>query len=127
MTARKPSVERADNPDRRWIDDVGFYAVRLAKGAPEVGCEVTYGPALDPETGLPLDRSWLWVVTVNGDEVHHCSPMRPQTVHVGRRITEAEYRFLIDDRAWAAEHAPHLPEANPRRAVPRAERPIPFL
>ncbi len=128
MTAlRKPAVERVERPDRQWIDDVGFYAVRLTKGGAEVGCEVTYGPTLDPETGEPLDRSWLWVVTING-QVTHCSPMKPPAgARFGRRIDEAEYRFLIDDRAWAAEHAPYLPEADPRRAVPRSERPIPFL
>lgn len=125
--ARKPAVERVERADRQWIDGVGFYAVRLAKGGAEVGCEVAYGPPLDPETGELLDRSWFWTVTING-EVAHCSPMKPATgFRIGRRISEGEYRFLLADRAWAAAHAPHLPEADPRRAVPRSERPIPFL
>jgi len=35
----------------------------------------------------------------------------------GRRVTMAEYLFLKADRAWAREHAPQSPEANPWRPI----------
>ncbi len=35
----------------------------------------------------------------------------------GKDIDEAEYRFLIDDRAHARQHRPDSPEANPRQPV----------
>lgn len=129
MTAipRKSAIERVERPDRQWIGDVGFYAVRLTKGGAEVGCEVSYGPSCDPETGEPLDRSWLWVVTING-QVTHCSPMKPAAgFRIGRRISEAEFNYLLDRAQWAVTYEPSSPEANPRQAFDLTERPIPFL
>ena len=35
----------------------------------------------------------------------------------GEGIDEAEYHYLIDDRAHARRHRPDSPEANPRQAV----------
>ena len=35
----------------------------------------------------------------------------------GEEIDEAEYRYLMDDRAHARAHRPDSPEANPRQAV----------
>lgn len=35
----------------------------------------------------------------------------------GEDIDEAEYRFLIDDRAHARQHRPDSPEANPRQPI----------
>ena len=32
-------------------------------------------------------------------------------------IAESEYRFLVDDHAWARQNAPNLPEADPKQAV----------
>ena len=114
-------------PDRQWIVDTGFYAVRLTKNGPEVGCEVTHAPSIDPDTGTPNDRPWLWVVNINGF-IAYCAPRQPpQECWIGRRVTEQEYRFLVDRHEWAKAHDSLSPEANPRQAFSLAERPIPFL
>jgi hypothetical protein len=102
--------------DRVYADKPGLYAITLAKNAPEVGCLVAYGPPIDPLTGETLDRSYRWSVWINGKEVHN-SPAQYDRLLIGRVITEAYYRWLLADRAWARQHAPDSPEANPRQRV----------
>lgn len=103
----------------------GLYAVRLAKGAVEVACEVTHGPAIDPLTGETLDRSWMWTICING-EVKHCSPAVYSRMLLGRPISRADYEFMLADRQWAREFAPGLPEAQPTKRVDISTLPMPF-
>lgn len=99
----------------------GFYAWRFRKGAPEVGCEIAYGPTLDPDTGEALDRPYWWSVRISGHPDINPGLVPGDTVWsvyiFGRRIERAEYEFLVADRQWAAEHAPDLPEAKPRESI----------
>lgn len=99
----------------------GFYRVKLVKGGVWVGARITYGPTLDPETGEPLDRSWLYAGTINGEADPDPRPEPSDAVHRiwehGERIDEATYQWLLDDRAWAAANEPHRPEANPKTPV----------
>ena len=37
----------------------------------------------------------------------------------GHPITEASYRYLMDDAAWCRQYAPHEPLANPDKPVSR--------
>jgi hypothetical protein len=102
----------------------GYWAMRLAKGAPEVGAcirweQTTHEPG--DETNR-MDRSPILTARING-EVRHLDDVWTRR---GRPITEAEYRFLVEDRGWAKDHAPHLPEANPHRRAGIADLPIPF-
>ena len=101
----------------------GFFKVRMVKGGSWVGAKIEYGPGNDPETGEPLDRSYQWYVEINGEPAGSPSPdpwladgIERVWVY-GKRITEEEFNYLIDDRAWAAEHAQHLPEAQPKKKV----------
>jgi hypothetical protein len=99
-----------------YIDAPGHYATRLVKGGPEVGCRVTHGPVIDPVTGETMDRGLRWHVEIDG-KTEHYGPAPHARLLLGRPITRSEYEFLIADRAWAREHAPHQPEARPREAV----------
>lgn len=100
----------------------GLYAWRFVKGAVEVGAEIRYAPTPDPDfPDNPQDRSPLWWANVNGQEDPEPQPTPSETVWsiyvFGRRIDRAEYQFLLADREWAREHAPHRPEANPTKPV----------
>jgi hypothetical protein len=109
----------------------GFFKLRLVKGGPFVGARIEYGPTRDPLTGEPLDRSWHYAADINGFVDQNPRPEPNDDVwkvwEFGQRIDEAEYRFLIADREWAAKHAPELPEATPRKPVDLRQIPIPFL
>lgn len=117
-------VRRTDKPEP------GFYAYRFVKGAPEVGARILHEPTRDPDTGDLLDRSFWWTVTINGKPDINPGLEPSDTVWnvyiYGRRIAEPEYRFLVADREWAAEHRPELPEANPRERVDLLTTPLPF-
>ena len=41
-------------------------------------------------------------------------------------VTEVEWQYLVAHQAWAAEHAPNHPKAEPRRAVDFNTIPLPF-
>lgn len=75
----------------------GFYAASLAKGAPVVGVLINdEGDVL--VNGEPADHLRIWAARFEP-------------------ISEPKYKYLIADRAWARENAPHLPEANPYHPV----------
>ena len=101
----------------------GLYAIRLVKGAPRSAVRIWHGPPADPVTGELLDRSWRWQVTLNGVS---CPLDRVWPSCVGDPIDRATYDFLVADRRWAAQHAPHLPEAQPDRPVDWSTAPLPF-
>jgi hypothetical protein len=116
-----PLVER----DTRVIDRPapGFWAVRLAGGAPEVGAAIllvhtTFEPA--HPTNL-MDRSPSLAAYINGFRVS----LGDVWERKGRQISEDEYRFLIADRDWARRYAPRSAEANPhQKADLRALPPV---
>lgn len=99
----------------------GFFKLRLVKGGPLVGARITLGPTIDPETGEPLDRSPFFAGEINGKPDPDPRPEPSDAVwriwERGERIGEAEYRFLIEDRAWVAQHEPYRPEATPEKRV----------
>lgn len=99
----------------------GFYAVKLVKGGVEVGARITHGPTADPDTGELLDRSWHYAAEINGVPDPNPRPEPTERVwrvhEFSRRISEAEYRWLIADRAWCKRFAPSLPEANPYQPI----------
>jgi hypothetical protein len=99
----------------------GFFKLRLVKGGPLVGARITHGPTIDPDTGETLDRSPFYAGEINGKPDPDPRPEPSDAVwkiwEHGERIGEDEYRFLIADRAWVAQHEPHRPEANPTKPV----------
>lgn len=107
----------------------GYFSLRLVKGGPMVGAELTYAPPNDPETGEPLDRSYYWSARIDGEHDPSPEPMPSERVmrvwlH-GRRIDKAEYDYLTKDAEWARRFAPDDPRANPRQKVDiRVIRPL---
>ena len=99
----------------RRIDrpECGFWAVRMTRGGVDVGAAIqwertTFEPA--HPTNL-MDRSAIMTGRINGEIV----TVEEVWTRRGREITEAYYRFLLADRAWARAHAPQDPAANPRQ------------
>lgn len=112
-----------------WPPIAGYYAMSLTRGGALVPVRIWYGAAeID---GEPQDRSDDWRVEIDGrtdyiekDEKHpeyHCriplSVDRAWPFCAKRPLSEADYRYMIEHGFWAKHHAPHHPEANPRKAI----------
>jgi hypothetical protein len=102
----------------------GFWAVRLANGAPEVGAAIIRRTRRSPDPASQANiqgecnmlDAFLDGRLVSLDEVW---------LRRGRTIDEREYQFLLDDRKWARSFRPRAPEANPHdRADLRAMPPV---
>lgn len=111
---------------KSWVDGPveGFYRVTITRGGPWVAAKVWYGPPLDPEPPHePLDRYHRWQALRAGREwpVENIGP-----IHERDRITEAEYRHLLEVAAWATAHAPDAPEATPGKAIDMLTAPCPW-
>ena len=93
MTDRGPSRVLSDPMP-------GFFTVTTVRGGPSVPARIAHGPPRDPETGEPLDRSWVWSVFINGDLAAEPS-IDPAAAGVdrvwifGRAITEEKYRAML--------------------------------
>lgn len=114
---RSENTHRPWNPDLPRIDEpvAGWYAVRMTRGGPLVAARLWYGPPLDPEPPHePLDRSYRWQGLKAGQE---CSLEDLWPFCASSPITEATYEHMLAVQAWAENHAPDAPEANPRAAV----------
>ena len=109
----------------RYTDkpETGFYKMRLAKGAPMVGAIIFIPCPIDPFYGFPMDRPRHIEAMING------KPSDVDRVWLSKSecITQAEYEYLIADRAWAKEYAPETPEAEPSKALSILEIPIESL
>jgi hypothetical protein len=102
----------------------GYWAMTFTKGGVEVGCCIRW-ERTECEPGNPanlMDRSPILTARKNGAVCH----LDDIWLRRGREITAAEYEFLVADREWAKENAPHLPEANPTHRVDLATLPSPF-
>lgn len=104
----------------RSLDNMtpGFYKMSLAKGAPDVGAIIFLPCPMDPFYGFPMDRPRHLCAMINGREVD----VWQIGTRAAERITQAEYEYLIADRAWAKQHAPDTPEANPYKAITTAPK-----
>jgi hypothetical protein len=102
----------------------GFYKVRLVNSGMWVAVRIWYGqPIIDAET---QDRSPRWCAEVDGrtdrfdKEAQHRVPLDALEVWpfaAGHPITRNEYGFLRKRAAWAREHAPEHPAANPHQPI----------
>ena len=115
-------------PVRPDVPVAGHYAMPLVKGGLAVPIRIWFGqPVID---GEEQDRSPRWCVEVDGqperweaDEETGYRCRVPRDVfevwpYCARQpISEREYRFLLKRAAWAREHAPHHPAANPRERI----------
>lgn len=110
--SNKPPAREARRID---LPTPGYWAVRLTRGGVEVGAAILrLQTVVEPgEADNRMERSSHWIAYLNGKIVS------VETVWMkrGRKITEAEYNYLVADRAWAARYAPSSPEANPDKPV----------
>lgn len=108
----------------------GLWAVRLTKGGVEVAARIFWtacpdcGAVVEPGSWPPniAERSPMLAAEINGEAVM----LDAVWLRRGRAISEAEYRWLLADRAWAKEHRPDDPAADPMRAVDRLTVKPPF-
>lgn len=122
---------RSENTPRPYAADMpridqpiaGYYGIILVKNGPVVGARIWYGNPLDPVTHEELDRSPRWMALRNG---HECDYTDLWPWCAGKGITKAEYDHLLAVQAWAVEHAPTDPAANPRVAVDPLTAPLPW-
>ena len=89
-----PGARRPDTrPDRGagvGLEPVpGYYSTRLVRAGQETPVVIWFGPPLDPETGLPLDRAHRLQCRAGGEDVDPLTywPLRP--------ISREEYRRLV--------------------------------
>lgn len=96
----------------------GFYKLKRKSGF-YVAARIRYEPPRDPVTGETLDRSFYFYGEIDGrpdpepDIAGRGGSSLTQVIWIdGVRITEEEYNYLLADRAWVRDYAPHLPEAR---------------
>lgn len=92
----------------------GCFRFKLRSGGVYGGVRIYFGPPVDPVTGEELDRSWRWQAEYNGEPIDFD---RVWPACAGDPIDQQEYAYLTSLQAWAKEHAPTSPEANPHKAV----------
>lgn len=103
------------DPVRIDIPQAGLYQVRLFKGAVFVAVRIWYGAPPDPDNpGELLDRSHRWMAERDGQPI---DVFRVWPDCSNKRITEAEYRFLLARADHAEKYEPDSPFADPRRPV----------
>jgi hypothetical protein len=69
---------------------------------------------MDPEEGVPLDRSPVLLCWVDGEEADAYDQW---TWVAGHPITRADYELLTAQAAWDKKFDPEAPAARPREAV----------
>jgi hypothetical protein len=105
------------------IPNAGWYRYKLRAGGHPVAVRIWFGAPHDPVTGEELDRGWRWQATANGEPID-LDRVWPSC---GRDpITECEGRYLAGLQAWATEHAPASPAADPNRRIDLLTAPMPF-
>lgn len=94
----------------------GFFQMRLVKKGPKVAARI-------------INIDGYWQAEINGDAEgpRVSNPLESRSVmriwETGVLIEEAQYRYLLDLKAWAEKNAPTHPAANPRKPVDLIEAP----
>jgi hypothetical protein len=104
-------------------EQVHFWRCKLVKDGPWIGVRTFLAPPLID--GEYLDRSPRFQALVRnettGRMILYGEPCPIEVHGIGlrniERITEADYRFLVDHSAYATAHAPHMPDAAPKMAI----------
>lgn len=124
--------DRLDYSQRHDVQAVGFdpdtpvagyYRMRLRSGGALVGVRIWHGAPLDPVTGEVMDRSYRWQALANGAPI----PLeRVWPKCAAEPIALSEYQYLSSVQAWAKQHAPNSPQANPLIRINPLTAPTPF-
>jgi hypothetical protein len=113
-----------DRPPQR-IDEIrpGFYRVRRVRSGPWVGAEVALEDGVvtvsfdgEPQASVPHDEVEALIIeaVTEGEAFRH--PILA-VCWFGEPIDEADYRHLLATAAWARQHRPGHPAANPDKPV----------
>jgi hypothetical protein len=109
----------------------GFYSVRYVRLGPEIAAEIRHEPPRDPVTGEFLDRSWTWMLFVDGKRLWlrddgPGSPLREAVAAVatwGTSISKALHDHLIADLAWVRRYG-KKDDADPHRPIDLGSAPL---
>lgn len=99
-------------PDTTEEPRCGWFKRKLVKHGPLVPARIWLDQEIDEAGELLADERLL--CEVNGQWAG-ADDQWPWLC--GNPISNAEFDYLTASIAWSAEHAPHEPRANPRRAV----------
>jgi hypothetical protein len=112
-----------------WPPEPGPFKIRLVARGWQVPARILHEP-LSGAVGCDGATLYQWQAVVDGiaREPDH-DPARAEDVariwHSGQRISEDDYRFLVDMGDWARAHDPRHPAANPLRPIdPSRLRPL---
>lgn len=104
----------------------GYWLIRLVKGGPRVPACIRYMETIvepgEPGNRMDGTRPRYLAAFVNGEPV----ALDRVWLSRGDAISEAEHDFRVADAAWAAEHAPDEPAANPTTPIDHLLIPLPF-
>lgn len=94
----------------------GFYKMRLVKGGPFVPCRVWFNEPERDEAGDLMDDECL-MMSINGEFINGQLMGERWIWLMGNPISEAEYRFMLDDAEHAKEWRRDDPKATPTKAI----------
>lgn len=100
-----------------------YWRAKMVKDGPWVGIKTFLGPPL--VDGEELDRSHRWQAIVHtettGRPILYGEPCPIEVEEISlrsvERIAEAEWMYLVRHAKWATTHAPHLPDAAPKKKI----------
>jgi hypothetical protein len=126
------------------MPDAAYFMLRATRRGPLVPARIWLCDHDPADETNKLDRGRLSVyprADIAGEEVDPerfieerlCSAtdwspaQSPSHWRYAQPIDEAEYRFQIAHRAWAAQHRPEHPTVRPRQVVDAAQMPLPVF
>lgn len=102
----------------------GWWLMRAVKGGPEVPASIQWERTeCEPgNSGNLMDRSPILTARIAGKLVSWDRVWN----WVKRPISRADHDYRLADMAWAAQHRPDLPIANPHKRLDWMRAEIPF-
>ncbi len=126
---RQPAPPDKRGPAREMgKPECGHWLVILTRGGVPTPARIYIAREAEHE-GLPIDpwpNSETRILGIFADIAGEPVDVDEVWLKRGQPITESEYRYRVADHDWAKRYAPHLPEADPRKAVRLADVPVPF-
>lgn len=106
----------------------------MVKDGPDIGVMTLFGPPLVEEDGrmVELDRSPRWQAIVRTEKFGRAVLMGDSvpidvdgvSLRNCEKISQADYEFLVSHAAWATQHKPSAPDAQPRTPISRRGKSI---
>lgn len=111
------------SPRKLLEPQTGYWLIRVARGGPDTPACIQYEQTkFEPEQpGNTMDRSPILTARIQGQIV----PVARVWHTRGTPIDKAEHNYRLALGAWAKEHAPLDPAADPYRQIDPLTSPIP--